>query len=78
MELFNRNYHAPSTKPGTLSSQEPTDFVIDSVVYDENQIQSIEGIDESSMASLLNSQNTKTWLHIQGQPSDNYLSQLST
>ena len=43
MELFNRNYHAPGTKPGTLSSQDPTDFVIDSVVYDENQIQSIEG-----------------------------------
>jgi hypothetical protein len=39
MELFNRNYHAPGTKPGTLSSQDPTDFVIDSVVYDENQIQ---------------------------------------
>ena len=43
MELFNRNYHAPGTKPGTLSSQDPTDFVIDSVVYDENQIQSSEG-----------------------------------
>jgi magnesium transporter len=73
MELFNRNYHAPGTKPGTLSSQDPTDFVIDSVVYDENQIQSIEGIDESSMTSLLSTHDCKTWLHIQGQPSDNLL-----
>jgi|SaaInl5LU_22_DNA_1037371.scaffolds.fasta_scaffold00588_23 hypothetical protein len=66
MELFNRNYHAPGTKLGTLSSQDPTDVVIDSVVYHENQIQSIEGNDESSMTSLLNIHDCKTWLHIQG------------
>ena len=73
MELFNRNYHAPGTKPGTLSSQDPTDFVINGVLYDQEHIQNIDNVDAALITSLLEPQEQKAWLHIQGQPSDDLL-----
>lgn len=73
MELFNRNYHAPGTKPGTLSSQGVTDFVIDSVVYDQDHVQIIQDLDKSLLSAMLALHDRKTWLHVQGQPSDDLL-----
>ncbi|MFQ3250973.1 MAG: magnesium transporter [Glaciecola sp.] len=68
MKLFNKKYHKPGTKPGTVKVGENTVFHIDLYDYNANDLKIEHNADVATCKAFIQSDNC-TWIHVQGDPS---------
>ncbi|AEP29051.1 magnesium/cobalt transporter CorA [Brumicola nitratireducens] len=68
MKLFNKKYHKPGTRPGTLKTNENAVFSVDLYDYNATVFNAQLNVDVSTCKSFIESENC-TWIHVQGDPS---------
>lgn len=68
MKLFNKKYHKPGTKPGTLKTTENPVFSIDLYDYNATEFKAELNADVVTCRVFIESENC-TWIHVQGDPS---------
>nr|WP_297347028.1 magnesium/cobalt transporter CorA [uncultured Glaciecola sp.] len=68
MKLFNKKYHKPGTKPGTLKIDKNPVFSIDLYDYNATEIKVELDADVVTCKAFIESENC-TWIHVQGDPS---------
>ena len=72
MKLFTKRYHQPGTKPGELAKPVSEHFSINLHDYSATSFSEQIAIDVSDCRNYINNDNI-TWIHIQGDPSNNTL-----
>jgi magnesium transporter len=80
MALFNKRYHPAGTAPGTLTKRYLPDarqLKIRLIDYDEKELTVIEGTSAEDCEPYLH-RDTVTWVHVEGQPTEEALRQLGT
>jgi magnesium transporter len=70
VKLFNKKYHKPGTRPGTLKTDENPVFSIDLYDYNATEFQVELNADVRTCRAFIESDNC-TWIHVQGDPSAN-------
>lgn len=76
MELFSSNYQPPGSSPGQLSkTDQKKEFELNLVDFGPNTLIEEKKLSPGECKSYLDNENA-TWVHIQGNPSDNALKQL--
>lgn len=77
MKLFNKKYHTPGTKPGTLNVND-NNKVYSVNLYDYNQehFDAFADVGVEKCKDFIQS-NSSTWIHVQGDPSNNTMKQLA-
>lgn len=76
MELFNKEYSQPGTKPGTLKQQKESTFSVNLIDYSGDVFEEISQADLSTCRTYIENDNI-TWIHIQGNPSVEALKNLA-
>lgn len=75
MKLFNKKYHKPGTKPGTLKTHENPIFNIDLYDYNITDLKVELNADVATCKAFIQNDNC-TWIHVQGDPSADAMKQL--
>jgi magnesium transporter len=78
VSLFNKHYHSPGTAPGTLVASEEADLVplrLHLIDYNSSTIKIQESPTIKQCTDCL-AQDTVTWIHVQGKPSEALLREL--
>lgn len=68
MELFNKQYSQPGTKPGTISEYNDANFTVNLLDYSKSTIEEYTNIELSNCRIFIENSNV-TWIHVQGNPS---------
>ncbi len=69
MKSFNKKYHKPGTKPGTLKTNENPVFRIDLYDYNATEFKVESDADVLTSRSIIESEKC-TWIHLQVAPSE--------
>ena len=72
MKLFNKRYHQPGTRPGSLAEPVSDVFSLDLLDYDATSISVKNNIDVHECRPFIKSSNV-TWIHVQGDPTHDAL-----
>jgi magnesium transporter len=68
MKLFNKKYHKPGTKAGTMKSNAASIFSVDLYDFNLERFEVLKDVNVASCKSYIES-DTSTWIHVQGDPS---------